>query len=135
MGNLGGYQTMTTLVKALGGPAKAVIKGAVVVGVAGYGVIRLAEVGGKKLVNGAKKSFANRRAGSWLIGQSFTVHTEGTSEGGLNFKVGAKYIVLEHDDAAVLIELIGDRDNPHVVSGWFLSSISEFSAPNLDDCD
>ena len=132
MGNLGGYQSMVTLVKSLGGPAKAVTLGIAVVGAAGYGVIRLAEAGGKKLVNASKNTLANRRAGSRLIGQSFIVHTDGADDSGLEFNVGSEYIVLEHDDDALLIELIGAQDNPHAVSGAFLSTISDFPISRSD---
>lgn len=122
MSNLGGYQTMTTFMKSLGGPTK----GTLVLLGAGYGVIRLAEAGGKKLWNVTKGSLENRRARSPVSDQSYRVHSEGTSNKGLKFQVGAEFVVLEHDEDAILIELIGDGDNPHVVSGEFLSTISKF---------
>ncbi len=135
MGNLGGYQTITTLVKALGGPGKATVVGVVVVGTAGYGAIRLAEAGGKRLVVASKRALTDRRARSQLIGKSFTVSAQGTDDRGLEFKAGSRYIVLEHDDDAVLVELVGDQDNPHVVSASFLALVSDFPSPDLDEVD
>lgn len=131
MGNLGAYQAMTTLVKSLGGPAKAATVGLVVIGTAGYGVIRLAEAGGKKLVGVSKKMLADRRARSELIGQSFTVHADGTDDSGVEFKVGSSYTVLENDGDAILVELRGAPDNPYFVSAGFLAMVSDFPAAEV----
>lgn len=127
VGNLGIYQTMTTVMKAMGGPAKALTLGVAVVGTAGYGVIRLGEFGGKKLIEAAKATLANRRARSEVIEQVFTIHTDGVADDGLEFKAGGQYRALEQDGDAVLIELFGDGDG-HYVSGAFLATISDFPA-------
>ena len=44
----------------------------------------------------------------------------------LVFKLGDKFKVLEFDGDAVLIEKIGDSNNPYVASSEFLGKISNY---------
>lgn len=119
MSNLGLYQTMTTVAKKLGGPIGFVATTAI----GGYIVIRTGEAGTKKIIKTVKKYIKDKKTEN--IG-CIVVHTDGTSNEGLVFKNGDKYRVLERDKDAILIEKLGDDNNPYFVSADFLSSISEF---------
>ena len=120
MGNLGFYQTMTTFAKALGGPEKAVA----VVGVVGYGVFRTIEAGGRRVyrVVVEKRSAANAAPDGL-----FTFAVAAEPGGGLMFHVGDQFRILERDGDAVLIEVLGDANNPYFVSSAVLKSVSDFS--------
>ena len=127
MGNLGNYQLMTTLAKKAGGPRRLL---AMTLG-AGYIIFRTTEAGGKRgigaLKNGALKNVVKRRmAPCELKNKVFAVRADGTDDQGIEFKAGSEYRVLECSDDAILIELIGNDDNPHVVSDAFLATISSF---------
>lgn len=118
MSNLGGYQTLTTIAKRLGGPGRLIIATMV----SGYVVIRVAEVAGKTVyekINEFKKENLTKV-------KEFIVNLDATDEQGLVFKKGDHFKVLESDGDAVLIELIGDEHNPYFVSGDFLKKISDY---------
>ncbi len=46
---------------------------------------------------------------------------------GLVFKVGDNFRILNHDADAILIEKLGDDNNPYFVSADFLKQISEYN--------
>lgn len=119
MSNLGLYQSMTTLAKKLGGPKRFLT----VVAIGGYTVIRLCEAGIKKVVKIVGSNPTEKASSQTKV---FIVHTEGKSNEGVAFKVGDKINVLEIDKNSVLIEKIGDSNNPYFVSVEFLKSISDF---------
>ena len=48
------------------------------------------------------------------------------SNEGLEFKIGDQFRVLESDKDAILIEKIGDNNNPYFVSAELLKNISDF---------
>ncbi|WP_140398387.1 hypothetical protein [Brachybacterium massiliense] len=133
MSNLGGYQDAVRLIKALGGPKRAAVVGLAVVGTTGYGVLRMAEAGGKRGIGALKSAIKKRNAPCELEDRVFTVRTDGTDDQGLEFKLGAEYKVLECIDDAVLIELVGDDDNPHIVSVAFLTTISDFPSASTEN--
>lgn len=133
MSNLGGYQDAVRLIKALGGPNRAAVVGLAVVGTTGYGVLRMAEAGGKRGIGALKSAIKKRNAPCELEDRVFTVRTDGTDDQGLEFKLGAEYKVLECIDDAVLIELVGDDDNPHIVSVAFLTTISDFPSASTEN--
>ena len=56
----------------------------------------------------------------------FTVTSDSVDNQGLKFCVGDRFVVLESDKDAILIEKIGDSHNPYFVSAEFLHSISDF---------
>jgi hypothetical protein len=126
MGNLGGYQTITKVIKALGGPAKATVIGVTVVSVSGYGIGRGAEAGAKKAVKALKASLAKRNAPCATKDQVFEVVSDGEDGSGLRLSVGDAYRVMERDGDAVQIEVLGAVDNPYFVSAEFLRSVSGF---------
>lgn len=51
---------------------------------------------------------------------------DGESNEGLKFKVGDKFKVLESDGDAILIELIGNANNPYFVDVELLRAISDY---------
>ena len=131
MGNLGGYQTITTVIKALGGPAKATAIGVTVVGVSGYGIGRGAEAGVKAL----KASLTKRNAPCATKDQVFEVVSDGEDGSGLRLSVGDAYRVMDCDGDAVQIEVLGSVDNPYFVSAEFLRLVSDFPAEDADSAN
>ena len=117
--NLGGYQTITRVVKALGGPVRAAVIGVTAVGVSGYGIGRGAEVGVKKAVKAVKAGFTKRNAPCATKDQVFEVVSDGEDGSGLRLSVGDAYRVMECDGDAVQIEVLDDVDNPHFASAEF----------------
>jgi len=121
MGNLGAYQVMTTVSKKVGGPVKL----AAGIAVGGYVVIRTAE---GVIKTGIKKVKKHREAKEIALNTSklYTVHECGESNEGLIFNISDTYRVLEKDGDAVLIEKIGDANNPYFVSEELLRKISDY---------
>jgi hypothetical protein len=119
LSNLGLYQTMATVAKKVGGPAKFLG----LVGVAGYIVVRGLEAGTKKL---HKTRIAGREKKLSFATEKFVFEaiTDGKDDCGLEFKVGERYRILERDAEAMLIEKLGDAQNPYFVSEDFLVAIS-----------
>ena len=56
----------------------------------------------------------------------YSVTAEGVRNGGLKFKIRDQFRVLETDKDAVLIEKIGDDNNPYFVSEEMLKNISNY---------
>lgn len=127
VGNLGLYQTITQVVKTLGGPKKAMVIVGSAVAFGGYLVLRGAEAGAKKGVTMLRAAL-KADAPCPMEGQLFAVTSDGEDGGGLKVCAGDQYRVLECDGDAILIELLGDPKNPYFVSGEFLATISGFIA-------
>ena len=118
MSNLGLYQAMTTVAKKVGGPLAL----AGITALSGYAILRTGEAGVKTIVKKRKKTSKEKLYADTI----FTVDTDSTDKQGLSFKKGDKFRVLEFDEDAILIELIGNDNNPYFVSGTFLKTISDF---------
>ena len=58
--------------------------------------------------------------------KTYSVTENRASNEGVVFHKGDTYRILERDGESVLVELIGNENNPYFVSADFLSSISEF---------
>ena len=84
-----------------------------------YIVIRTVEAGGKTVIKHLKSK-------EKVIAKTHVVHTQGVSNEGLQFVVGEQFHVLEIAGDVVLIEKIGDTDNPYFVSADLLRSISDY---------
>lgn len=121
MSNLGAYQTMTTIAKKFGGPVKL----GLAIAVGGYAVIRTGESVCKL---GIKKIRSHNRNKKCTIENAkiYSVTETGASNEGVVFHQGDTYKVLERDAESVLVELIGNDNNPYFVSVDFLSSISDY---------
>ena len=116
MSNLGLYQTMTTMAKLVGGPLNLGIC------VAGSGAfVGAGAVAAFFIIK--EKMKAKRETGASNI---YTVQKEGQSSEGLVFKVGDQFRVLFIHDDAVMIEKLGDSNNPYVVSAELLNTISDY---------
>lgn len=126
MSNLGGYQKIVEVVKTLGGPKKATAIVGSAVAVAGYGALRGVEAGVRTGIAVSRAALEKRNSPCSTKGQLFKVGSDGQEGGGLALSAGDEYRVLDCDMDAILIEVLGARDNPHVVSGAFLATISGF---------
>ena len=118
MSNLGGYQWLTTMAKKVGGPEKlvALIMAGSVVAYKG------SEIAVKKLISAIKKSKSKAEE----KGPVYNVTAFGESNEGLIFNTGDAFFVLETDDDAILIEKIGDLNNPYFVDRKLLNEISDY---------
>ena len=114
MSNVGAYQTMTTWSKRVGGP----INLAAIIAIGGYGFGKLGELGFKKL-----KNLKNKKDISVAV---YSILSQGVSNEGLVFNIGDQIRILESDKEVVLIEKIGDLNNPYYVSADLLRSISNY---------
>ena len=123
MGNLGMYQRMTTWSKILGGPVKFMIflccSGAVVAAPIAY------SFGLKKGKEEKRKVDKNNE-----FPAVFMVKKTGVSNEGVEFRVGDRFRVIGRDMESVLIEIIGNDNNPYFVHADFLEQISDF---RIDD--
>lgn len=121
MSNLGGYQKITTWAKRVGGPRNLVI-----IFMAGGAIVgKVSEVGVKAGI-GYIRGKTSKLKGNANNSKVYDVLSYGKSNEGLEFKIGDKFAVLEIDADAVLIEKIGDHNNPYFVSAQFLRTISNF---------
>ena len=121
MSNLGWYQVITTWSKKVGGPLNLL---GIVAGVGAIG--RVAGTKGvEALVGSQKKKAAEKEKAAELL-KTYTVSKEGVSNEGLQFHVGETFKVLERDGNAVLIEKLGDDNNPYFVAAELLNEISDY---------
>ena len=116
MSNLGVYQWMTTTAKKVGGPKNflLIIAGS---GAVGY---KLSEEIIKKIKKKIK-TFKQQKATPL-----YNILSYGISNEGLIFNKNDKFKVLEKDGDAVLIEKIGDSNNPYFVPAELLYKISDY---------
>lgn len=125
MSNLGWYQKIVTISKAAGGPEKLVgllVGGGIVIGSA-------LGTGGTLLWQKVIKPLKTKKIKEITYlenGKIFTVSVDGKDDNGLEFKIGDKYKILNRDADAILIEIIGNKNNPYFVSADFLRTISDF---------
>ena len=120
MSNLGAYQIMTTLAKKVGGPVK--LMGIVSIG--GYAIFRLGEEGLRKGIEAIhkhknKKSKEGREQLEYMVSKPYR------DEYGLVLSVGDKIRVIDEVEKDVLlIEKLGDNNNPFCMSKEVLSEIA-----------
>ena len=118
LSNLGGYQQLTTVAKRVGGPIN-------LVGInllAGAVILKGGEIAFKKIKNKINQKEI-QEASDLII---YSVIVDGVSNEGLEFKIGDQFRVLKTDKGAVLIEKIGDDNNPYFVSEEMLKNISNY---------
>lgn len=122
MSNLGGYQILTTIAKKVGGPGKLVLL------IATGGAILFE--GGKYAFKKGKKFVVKAKSKSNKIYKNsqikYLIKKDGKSNEGLELKAGNYFSVLESDGDSVLIELIGNENNPYFVSKKLLKQISDY---------
>lgn len=122
MSNLGGYQWLTTAAKKVGGPRNLVL----IIAGTGAAVYKGGEVLVKKGAKVIKKKYIQKKEIAESDIKQYEVKTPGVSNEGLALKVGEQFKVLEADGDAVLIEKIGDANNPYFVSAELLKEISDY---------
>lgn len=115
MPNLGGYQVLTTVSKKIGGP------GNLVGGLIGVGATIAAAI-----CIPITKRITEKRIYKKMDMIIYTVNNDGKDTKGLEMRKGDQFRVLERDKDAILIEKIGDSNNPYFVSAEFLWGISDF---------
>lgn len=121
MSNLGWYQVITTWSKKVGGPLNLL---GIVAGVGTLGGV-VGTKGIEALVASQKKKATEKEKVAELS-KTYTISKEGVSNEGLQFHVGETFKVLERDGNAVLIEKLGDDNNPYFVAAEFLNGISDY---------
>lgn len=122
MSNLGWYQTLTTAAKAVGGPKRLVVLlvgGGTILGVGGT-------LGTQKVVKTIKAKIKAPKVTYSENGRIFNVSCEFSDKNGLQFKPGDQYKIISRDNDAIMIEKLGDKNNPYYVSSATLKEISNF---------
>lgn len=122
MSNLGAYQWMTTTAKKVGGPVNLLL----LAGTAGAVLYK----GGEIVVRQCVKTIKANKTTKPAIAAEEKLHnvtSVGRSNEGLGFVVGDQFRVLESDGDSVLIEKIGDTNNPYFVSADVLRNISDYN--------
>lgn len=122
MSNLGAYQWITTAAKKVGGPVNLLL----LTGAAGAAVYKCGEIAVKQCVK-AVKTHNSRKLVIEPQENLYHVNTPGKSNEGLTFVEGDQFRVLERDGDSVLIEKIGDDNNPYFVSHEVLQNISDYT--------
>lgn len=122
MSNLGDYQKMTIMAKKVGGPKNLAVIIAGVGAVASVALYKGGEIVAEKVRKKKNKEKLKETSDSIV----YSVTVDGVSDDGLEFKIGDQFRVLETDKDAVLIEKIGDDNNPYFVSVEFLEMISNY---------
>lgn len=128
MSNLGAYQWITSASKKVGGPINLLLLTGTAGATAGIAIYKACEFGVKKCAKAFKSHQATTDRKSESRNILYSVIKPGVSNEGIEFSVGGQYRVLETDGDSVLIEKIGDQNNPYFVSAEFLSSISGYNA-------
>lgn len=134
MSNLGAYQTVTTGIKAMGGPAKA---GLIAVGsvlaltgsVYRFGVNRGVNMGDRQTVEAKVTEWVRSRFAQFNaheLSEVYTVSADVECGGGLVLRVGDRFRAGKVIDDMVYIEVEGSDDNPFIVSVEQLTLHSDY---------
>jgi len=122
MGNLGWYQKITTISKAVGGPKNLIgllIGGGIAIGTGGTLLTQ-------KVIKAVKIKIKSINISYMENGKVFTVSVDYKDENGLDLKIDDNFKILKSDGDAILIEIIGNNNNPYFVSGELLRKISDY---------
>lgn len=122
MSNLGAYQWMTTFAKKVGGPINLML----LVASGGAAIYKGGEIAVKRAAKSVKEHRTKKLLTSASKGSCYVVTSAGESNEGVKFCIGDQYRVLEADGDSVLIEKIGDANNPYFVSAELLRTISDY---------
>lgn len=123
MSNLGGYQWLTATAKKVGGPKNLVF----VIAGAGAVIYKSGEIAVKQTAKAIKRIKSKKQLPETANTKIYTVTADGISNEGLELRIGDQFRVLESDKDAVLIEKIGDDNNPYFVSAELLRNISNYN--------
>ena len=122
MNNLGLYQWMTTVAKKVGGPVNFMV----LTGTAGAAIYKIGEILVKKSIC-AFKSSKSQKLEIEATHNIYKVTSDGISNEGLKFLAGDQFKIIETDGDSILIEKIGDTNNPYFVSAKLLHEISDYT--------
>lgn len=93
-------------------------------------LISIGVIGGLGIAAGgvaaSKKIKNSSSAEIYDLNKKYTVKKSSTDKAGLALNIGDVFKVLESDGDAILIEIIGNDDNPFFVSAEWLETISDF---------
>ena len=117
MSNLGAYQTATTWAKKVGGMENLAL---ILLG-AGYAIGKIIEIPARAIVRHIRTKKESNQPRELIV-----VTSTGTDSSGLVLSKGDSYQVLYSDEDMVLVEKIGDTNNPYMVSPEFLRSVSNY---------
>ena len=118
MSNLGAYQWITTIAKKVGGPEKLMA----LIAAGSIAIYKGSEIAVKKIIKAVKKSKAKAEE----KGLAYKVTIPDKSNEGLQFNIDDEFFVLETDGDVILIEKIGDSNNPYFVEKKLLNKISNY---------
>lgn len=143
MSNLGAYQTVTTGIKALGGPAKAglIAVGSVVAltgSVYRFGVNRGVNMGDRQTIEAKVTEWVRSRFAQFNaheLSEVYAVSADVECGGGLMLRAGDRFRVGKVIDDMVYIEVEGSDDNPFIVSVEQLGQHSDYPAPIEKEID
>ncbi len=122
MSNLGVYQWMTTASKKVGGPVNFLL----LVASTGAATYKSCEIVIKKCMDGIKQRKLTKGSDFESEEKTYFVTTSAKTNEGLQFVAGDKFKALGSDGDSVLIEKIGDKNNPYFVSTDLLREISDY---------
>jgi hypothetical protein len=125
MSNLGAYQWITTVSKKVGGPVNLLLLTGAAGAAAGITVYKCGETVIKKCVKAVKTRKIDKTP-TENERSLYRVNESSVSNEGLNLNAGDQFYILETDGDAVLIEKIGDDNNPYFVSAELLHNISDY---------
>lgn len=119
MNNLGWYQWFTTNAKKVGGPLR--LMGLIAVG--GYAIIRTVEAGTKKAIKIVKANHKSALNNELPI---CNVTVDGSIEKDVSVKIGDQIKVCAIDGDAVMIEILGNENNPYFIDMKQLKSLTDY---------
>lgn len=122
MSNLGWYQWFTTNAKKVGGPLKLLS----LIAVGGYAVIRTGEAGIKKAYRLAKKHIENKNVDILKRDSIYKIITGANIEDDVELRIGDEIKVCAIDGEAVMIEILGNENNPYFIDINLLKAITDF---------
>lgn len=123
MGNLGAYQWMTTTAKKVGGPLNFMLL------IAGAGAVtyKTVETCVVCTAKGIKKLLEAKQYSVIADEKVYIITSDEDTSKVVKFKIGDQFKVLESDGDAVLVEKIGDENNPYFISAEMLRKISNYN--------
>ena len=122
MSNLGSYQRFTTVAKKFGGVEQ--FLGLIVTGSTAMGAAL--GIFAKQAADNAKKRKALKKVATNESEILYKVFARGVSNEGLKLDIGDEFRVLATDKDAILIEIIGDANNPYFVDKKLLTKLSDY---------
>lgn len=121
MSNLGTYQLLTVAAKKVHGPGKLVAGIFTGGALLGWGLHSMYKKTKERIKEKYKE--VNRSSSE----ETYTILVDGESSDGLHLKKGDTFKVLENDGDSILIEVLGDQNNPHFISRDLLEAVSNYT--------